>query len=264
MKKLDVPFVALSHGDLAALASHVAELAAERRRELEAEQRALYRSLRLTGRALETKVQESIANLGYGRPRYTLTLPEGGSTSGPSWEEIWLAANYPDVIVISMAGESSTTDVSLRLSLTGYGRHGSSVEISSKDAAQFEREMGYFTQFFHGKRADVRRRLSPETWLGRILWFIVPPLIITLLFMRWATAQNPGSPNSERLIAGFGIFVFVAWVLFFIADVYAGRVLPRVVVEGVGPYQMVRQAAVILLLSLVTSGIFAVVSTIWL
>jgi hypothetical protein len=269
-KELSFPFLTLTQDDLKLIAQHVRGLSDQARAEAEAEVRKSTPRGTDPPEVYEGRIRERLEFYLF-RGGFSLTTRDG-SLSDESWDDLWLKASYPDLRVISMVGKSRATEVSIRFSLTGPSGYGHDVTVESDSEVEFQREIGYFSELFARLEAPTRRRFSPASMFGKLLWLVALPVVLMLLVLRVVAlglrlSGTASAAGGVRGVSDAGLVVIIASTYLFVAFGFviwasgiAQRLVPRVVIKGVGPDQGLRDRAGVLVLGFIGSAVFAIAS----
>jgi hypothetical protein len=281
--------VALTQGDLSDVASHAAalykqvrareEAEYDRRAQVRAESDAIYARSRaklreLTGEKPErqTKRQAEMeaasraaereaaidAASRYNLPRFSVAT-KLSSFEDDDWARLWDRVSTHDVRRITMEGRGPKT--SLKVSLDLVSRSSSTitntVQLTSEDEPEFEREAGFFQSLFSLRKADAA---LTNGWLSYLVWFIIPALVVGAVVAFVIDALSPDVPSTllQRAFVTALSALGLSPVLLVTTAPLLDRVAPRVTVNGVGPYQRARENVTGLALTLVSTVVIPI------
>lgn len=254
-RSLLVPFVTLDQKALRDLAEHIDSLAAEGRRKAEAELGSLGPRPRLAAdRARDNRIEAVAARRLSDNPLFSIGLNDGGM-SDERWSDLWDRTSPADVRSVAMRALGDGVSVDVHLSLTsGYGSH---VQIASYGVDAFNRELGWFNDYFQRYRAVGRSRIHPQSLTG-IGLYIVSVMSLTLstyLIVRRFTTDVVATVLVLALELCLGVVALNG----------ARLIAPRVLIRDAGPHLTLRRYASAIALGVLTSvlGTLAVMLAAW-
>lgn len=248
-RNLLVPYVTLDQRALKDLAEHIECLAAEGRAKAEADLEALESHPKeAAGRAKDRRTETVASRRLNDNPVFGIGLNDGGM-SDERWSDLWDRSSPADVRSVGMRALGNGVSVEVNLNLaSGYGSH---VQISSDEVDAFNREIGWFSDFFKRYRAVGRGRIHLRTWTGIGMVVVVgvgSAALTYLIAKRFASEQT----SFVASLVAEACSLLVAFA--------GGRfIAPRVLIRDAGPHLGLRRYAPQIAFGVLTSVVGALV-----